>query len=314
MNIKGIAAGVILATTCLTSSISAQTLRFGSGQQGSQNYAVNAALAQAIDTQTDLDVTVQSFGGATAYLPLVNSGDLDVAAVVMPDAGDAIRGEGPFKGMAQDNIALVSPLLSSPVGLLVRADAGIEAIADLKDKRVAWGVPAQASLLPYFRGALANGGLSPDDVRTVPVSSVANGVQALVNGSVDATLFALRGGAVVEADSALGGVAWLPFDDSEEAVARMQALAPEAYIYDVPENAGIVGADRAFKTMAYDYVMVARKDLDGDVVVKIAELIKGKTAEVAASNSILSSMSEDTVTRAYPGVPFHDAVQMMASD
>ncbi|AQZ49510.1 TAXI family TRAP transporter solute-binding subunit [Martelella mediterranea] len=310
MKFRTFAAGVLLAACSFGSAALAQDLRFGSGQQGSQNYGVNAALAQAIGTNTDMDVTVQSFGGATAFVPLINAGELDIAALVTPDAGDAIRGNGPFKGMAQDNIALVAALLPSPVGLMVRADSGIETIADLKGKRMAWGVPAQASLLPYFEGALANGGLTPDDVTTVPVSSVRTGVEALVNGDVDATLFALRAGAVVEADSALGGIAWLPFDDSPEAVERMNAVAPEAYIYDVAADAGVVGAPDAFKTMAYDYVLVARKDLDPAVVSEIAEMINTDPAALAASNPILGAMSQESVSRVYTKLPYHEGAQL----
>ncbi|WP_180898263.1 TAXI family TRAP transporter solute-binding subunit [Martelella soudanensis] len=314
MKFRIFAASVLLVAGSISSAALAQDLRFGSGQQGSQNYGVNAALAQVIGANTDLNVTVQSFGGATAFVPLINAGELDIAALVTPDAGDAIRGNGPFKGMAQDNIALVAALLPSPVGLMVRADSGIESISDLKGKRMAWGVPAQASLLPYFEGALANGGLTPDDVTTVPVSSVRTGVQALVNGDVDATLFALRAGAVVEADSALGGIAWLPFDDSPEAVERMNAVAPEAYIYDVAADAGVVGAPGPFKTMAYDYVLVARKDLDPEVVSKIATMIKTDTAAIAASNPILGAMSQASVSRVYTKLPYHDGAQVSETE
>lgn len=309
MAIRKIAAGLVVALACFSTAASAQTLRFGAGQQGSQNYGVNAALAQAIDTNSDLSVTVQAFGGPTAFLPLLNSGELDIAAVVTPDAGDAIRGSGPFQGMAQENLRLVAPLLPSPVGLMVRADSGIATIADLKGKRVAWGVPAQASLQPYIEGALANGGLTASDVKTVPVSSIANGVAALVSGNVDATLFALRGGAVVEADSAVGGIKWLPFDAAPEAVQRMTAIAPEAYIFDVKAGAGVVGASDAFKTMAYDYVLVARSDLDAEAVKTVATMIKDKTGEIAGSNNILGAMSGETVARSYPGLPLHDGAK-----
>lgn len=147
MKVKLCAIAALLAAGTLGQ---AQGLRFGAGQQGSQNYGVNAVLAEEIDTKTGLHATLPSFGGAPAYLPLLQSGDLDMVAVVTPDAGDAIRGPGLFKGTALDNLALVTALLPSPVGLMVRADSGIHSIADLAGKRMAWGVPAHASLLPYF--------------------------------------------------------------------------------------------------------------------------------------------------------------------
>ena len=285
----------------------AETLRFGAGQQGSQNYGVNAALAQAIESRTDLSVSVQSFGGPVAYLPLLAAGELDMAAVVTPDYGDALRGAGPFEGLAQSNLAVVAALLPSVVGLMVRADSGIETIADLAGRRVAWGIPAQASLQPYVEGALANGGLAPSDVQPVPVASVGAGVSALVDGAVDATLFALRAGAVVEADQATGGIRWLPFDASEEAVARMQAVAPEAYLLDIAPASGLVGIDAPIATMTYDYILVARADLDDAVVDRVARMLAEEAEAIAGTASVLSAMTAETVGRPYPGLTFHPA-------
>ena len=278
-------------------------LRFGAGQQGSQNYGVNAALAQAIGDNTDFDVTVQAFGGPTAYLPLVNEGRLDIAAVVTPDFGDAVRGSGPFEGNPQKNLRLVAALFPSPVGLMVKADSGIETIADLKGKRVAWGMPAQASLQPYIEGSLANGGLAAGDVTQVPVASVGNGVQALVNGNVDATLFALRAGKVVEADSALGGIRWLPYDGSAEAVERMQAVAPEAYLVDVAADGKTVGVPEPIQTMAYDYVLAVNADVPDATVETIATLLRDKGPELGKANKILGAITAENLTRAYPSLP-----------
>lgn len=308
MTIRRAMAAIAVGMMCLTVQASADpVLRFGAGQQGSQNYGVNAALAQAISASGALQVTVQSFGGPTAYLPLLNSGEIDMAAVVMPDLGDAVRGSGPFAGMAQENIRLIAALMPSPVGLMVRANSGIESIGDLKGKRVAWGLPQQASLQPYVEGALANGGLSAADVIQVPVASVANGVEALISGNVDAALFALRAGKVVEADSAVGGIRWLPFDKSEEAVARMNAVAPEAYVLHVPADSGVTGAKGEFETMAYDYALVTRAGFDSAAVEAVAKVLKSSLAEIAASNKILGALSQEAVERNYPSLKQHPA-------
>jgi TRAP transporter TAXI family solute receptor len=303
-SLKALGAAALIA---LAGAADAQTLRFGAGQQGSQNYGVNTAIAQAIDEGTDLSVTVQSFGGPVAYLPLLATGELDMAAVVTPDLADAVRGGGPFKGMALPNIAVVAALLPSPVGLMVRADSGIRSIPDLKGKRVAWEIPAQASLQPYVEGALANGGLTAADVTPVPVASVRAGVTALVDGAVDATLFALRAGAVVEADAATGGILWLPFDTSDEAVTRMQAIAPEAYLMAFQPAEGLVGVPEPMSTMAYDYVLVARADLDPAVVSSVTTLLRDRADEIAASASVLRALNRETVRRRYGALTYHPA-------
>lgn len=300
---------VFVAGALIATAASAQTLRFGAGQQGSQNYGVNAALAQAIDSGTELDVTVQAFGGPSAYLPLLQSEELDMAAVVTPDLGDAVRGTGPFEGMPHDQLRVVVPLFPSPVGLMVRANSDIQTISDLAGRRVAWGMPAQASLQPYLEGALANGGLAASDVRQVPVASVANGVSSLISGNVDATLFALRGGAVVEADAALGGIRWLPFKDDEAAVARMQEVAPEAYLLTIDGDAGVTGVSQPLVTMAYDYVLVARSGLEDEVVASVTRLFAEEGEAIASQHSVLGGMDRESLGRPYPALPFHPAAE-----
>lgn len=303
----------VLVVTALGAPVMAQdTVRFGAGQQGSQNYSVNAALAQAIDEGTALSVNVQSFGGPTAYLPLMETGELDFAAVVTPDAGDAVRGTGPFQGMPMGNLRLVAALFPSPVGLMVRKDAGIATIADLRGKRVAWGIPAQASLQPYVEGALTNGGLTAADVTQVPVASVANGVDALVSGDVDAALFALRSGKVVEAESSAGGILWLPFDDSEAAVKAMTDMAPEAYLLPFDAADKVVGITTPTLTMAYDYVLLANAMVPDTAVQAVVDLLIDHGEALGAANKVLGSMTADTLKRDYPSFPRHPGATAIA--
>jgi len=295
----------LIAVAMAVPAAAQDTVRFGAGQQGSQNYGVNAALAQAIDEGTDLSVQVQSFGGPTAYLPLLETGELDFAAVVTPDAGDAVRGQGPFDGTPMGNLRLVAALFPSPVGLMVRKDAGIATIADLRGKRIAWGIPAQASLQPYVEGALANGGLTEADVTPVPVASVANGVDALIAGDVDAALFALRSGKVVEADSSTSGILWLPFDDSAAAVQAMTDLAPEAYLLAFDGDDKVVGIDGPTMTMAYDYVLLANAAVPDAAVETVVRLLTEQGAQLGAANPVLGAISPQTLGRDYPAFQRH---------
>lgn len=297
-----------------TQAGTAQDARMGAGQQGSQNFGVNASLAQALTDRTSLDISVQSFGGPAAYLPLLQSGELDVAAAVMPDVGDAIRGRGPFDGQPMDQLVLLASMFPSPVGLMVADDSGIETIADLQGQRVAWGLPAQASLLPYVEGSLANGGLTLDDVELVPVTSVGAGVDELIAGRVDATLFALRAGKVVEADSALGGVRWLPYDASDEAVAAMQNVASEAYLVDVSADDGVIGIASDMPTMAYDYALVVGAHVPDDVVQAIVDALADDPAGISETSPVLGSLDPDNFIRVYPGLTYHPIAEATLSN
>lgn len=310
---------VLIAAAMAVAAFSAQTsaaqdARMGAGQQGSQNFGVNASLAQALTDRADLDISVQSFGGPAAYLPLLQSGELDMAAAVMPDVGDAIRGRGPFDGQPMDQLVLVASLFPSPVGMMVADDSGIETIADLEGRRVAWGLPAQPSLLPYVEGSLANGGLGLGDVELVPVTSVGAGVDELIAGRVDATLFALRAGKVVEADSALGGVRWLPYDTSPDAVAAMQAVATEAYLVDVSSDDGVIGVPSNMSTMAYDYALVVGMHVPDDVVNAVVAALADDPSGISETSPVLGSLDAANFIRPYPGLTYHPIAEAALSN
>lgn len=308
-----LAMGLSVGLAAAGAPAQAQSLRMGAAQQGSQNYGVNAALAQSLGERTGIGFSLQSFGGPAAYLPLLDSGELDIAAAVMPDLGDAMRGAGPFEGLQLENLRLVASLFPSPVGLMVAADSPYRSIADLAGQRVAWGLTAQPSLLPYVQGALANGGLTLDAVRLVPVTSVASAVDELIAGRVDAALFALRGGKVVEADSALGGIRWLPFDASEAAVAAMQEIAPEAYL--VPAEADALGVEAPIMTMAYDYALAVGAEVEDALVEAVLAALIEDAAAISAEHAVLGQLDPATYHRGYPGLEWHPAaLRLLAAD
>lgn len=310
--IKLFVAAAVIATVPAASM--AQDLRMGAGQQGSQNFGVNASLAQSLGERTGLDISVQSFGGPAAYLPLLQSGELDMAAAVMPDAGDAIRGRGPFEGQAMDNLLLIASMFPSPVGMMVAADSGIETITDLEGMRVAWGMPAQPSLQPYIEGSLANGGLTTDDVELVPVNSVGAGVNELMAGRVDATLFALRAGLVVEADSVLGGIRWLPYDTSEGAVAAMQEVATEAYLVEVSPEDEVLGIPEEMHTMAYDYALVVGSHVGDEAVQAVVDALAEDPSGISESATVLGALDPDNYLRPYPGLEYHPIAEATFSE
>ena len=69
---------------------------------------------------------------------------------------------------------------------------------------------------------LATGGLTPGDLKTVMVPNVVRGVDELIAGRVDVTVFAIGGAKVAEADAALGGIRFLPLDNSPAARAALK--------------------------------------------------------------------------------------------
>ena len=75
----------------------AQSLGIAAGQQGSNNFASNAAIAKVLSEEGKFNTRLQSYGGAGLFMPLINEGSMDVAATTAPEVSDAALGKGAFK-------------------------------------------------------------------------------------------------------------------------------------------------------------------------------------------------------------------------
>jgi len=123
----------------------------------------------------DLKVTVSNFTSGRAALQALLGGGADVATVA----------ESPITGAAFNDqpVALLARINISDVKTLTRTSSGINALADLKGKRIAYAAGTGSEV--YTATLLKKAGLSPKDVTliNVPPQDMA---AALSNGSIDA--------------------------------------------------------------------------------------------------------------------------------
>src|SRR5690606_5324732 len=99
---------------------------------------------------------------------------------------------------------LAVPVGAFTAGFFVREDSDIRSVADLRGRRVAGGYPAQLAV--WFDGLalLTTCGLSWDDVRVVSVPAVNEGIDAFIDGRVEAVAAAVGAAKLEEADAAVG--------------------------------------------------------------------------------------------------------------
>jgi TRAP transporter TAXI family solute receptor len=193
--LAAVLSAALAAAPAATPSV-AEQLGIGTMGQGTAGYSMAAAIAKVLSDKAKLNERIQPAGGTSAFVPLIDSGELDFGVVNIIEAKEALTGTGAFQGKRQTNIRMAAVLYPFRNGIFVRKDSPMKTMADLKGGSLAYGYTAQLTLKAITDAYLANGGLSIADVKQVLVPNVLRGADEFIAGRADATLCALGAGKV----------------------------------------------------------------------------------------------------------------------
>ena len=271
---------LVLATFLFATEGRAQQLpksvAIGSNPPGSLFYALASGLAKVVSEASPMQAQVQPYAGTSTFVPLFDSGELELGVVNAVDMGMVYQGQklkvggrNPFPHVPSSRLLMRgSPLRSS---LIVKKDSPIKTIGDVKGKRVTGEYPAQLAVWYNVFGSLSNGGLTWNDVKVVPVPAVNEGVDALIQGRADVTTHAIGSAKVKEADAAIG-IRYIPLDCSKQGESRIKKAVPGYYLSVVKagSSTGIVEDTCAY---TYDIYLVGHKALPDAVVRNVLQAI-----------------------------------------
>ncbi len=282
----------------------AQVLGFGSAPQGSIGYNMSAAIARVMSESANIQSRVQPYSGSSAVLPLVNSGELDLAVCNVLEIEEATRGEGMYKGRKQANLRVLGVIFPLYSSIFVRKDSPIKSLAELKGKRLPYGYSAQVTLERIVDAIIATGGLTRRDIVPVLVPNVVRGADDFMEGKLDGGFFALGAAKVSEVDKTVGGIRYLPLPDDPKSVAAMQKIMSYAYIKEVKPSPAFVGLDGPTKLMAYDYLVAVGAHVKDDTVYRIAKAMYENKPKLAESLKAFNIWDPATMNKAMPA-PYH---------
>ena len=180
-----------------------RSFRISTNPQGSLFYRAGTAVAKVLSNHISIPARVQPFAGTSVALPLVNSGEVELGVNNTHDSRMAYRGLNPF--LASPKLRLVTVLFTLRVAWFVPARSDIHSVEDLRGKRVTGEYKAQLAVWFNATSILAGAGMDWNDVKMVPTANVVTGTNALIEGRVDAALFALGAGKVREANAKIPG-------------------------------------------------------------------------------------------------------------
>ncbi len=283
---------------------SAQLYGLGTGKQGFFTYSAGAAIAKTASDH-GLALRIQPYGGTSAYVPAVNAKEIEFGLANELETNYAVTGTVIYKDKPQPDVravAILTPLYSV---FYVRKDSPIKTIADLKGKRVPTEYVSQKVLDVLVHGTLANGGLTYNDIKKVPVPNVVGGANDFAEGKADTFMFALGAGAVAETDAKVGGVRVVPIDPSPAAMARMHKYIPVAYAAKLDPAKGRYGILEPTWVYGYDYLVLANANVPDDAVYKLTKIMHDNKAELVAGFGPLSGFMPDRMAKEMSPVKFH---------
>jgi TRAP transporter TAXI family solute receptor len=270
-------------------------------------YTFGSGLAKVI-SGGPFQVAIQPYAGSSTFLPLLNTGEVELGIVNAVDMGLSYRGpkfqiggRNPFPHAP--NVRLVmrgSPLL---VGLLVRKDSPIKTVHDVKGKRMTGEYPAHLAVWYNMFGHLASAGLTWSDVKVIPVPAVNEGVDALIQGRADVTEHAINAAKIKEADASIG-VRHVSIDCSPAGEKRLKQAVPGYYGRIVkPGEATAVVEDTCF--IAYDTYLSAGKGVPDAVVEAALKSVWENTDKLAPIHPLFKEWTRERAVDHEATIPYH---------
>ncbi len=282
-----VGAGVALAA----SSAIADVLALGSTATGGTSQ-IGRALAAAVSEASPHQMRPQEVANTADYIPLVNAGELDFGIANVVQTYYAVTGEGMSAGRPNENIVMVATLMPFRAGFIVPADSDVQSIADLRGKRVPTFSPGTLGH-HVVNAYLANAGLTEDDIVPVPVPNFPRMWASFGEGSTDVTVVVVGAANAREFDATMGGIRYIDFDESPDAVAAMQEWLPQMYLAPVGPDSGIPGINTPTDVMVYDYTLFASNDTDEQHVYDVVKALYDSEEKLLATGPFFAGFDGD---------------------
>lgn len=274
---------------------------------GSLYNAQGTAMSVVISKNSPMTVRVRPFAGPPAWIPDMDSGQIEFGVVTGTDAATAYRGIQIYK-RKYPNLRLVMSGGVLRVGFVVRKNTGIKSVTELKGKKIPTDFPGTPIQRMGSTAGLASANMTHEDVVKVPVADLNGNIQAFIEGRTDAMWYSVGGAAVLEADSRLsGGVRFISLINTPEANERAAKFMPGGYI-SLLKGGTAPGVVEDTQLLTLDIYVIASKDLSDDVVTQFMKVLWDHNAELMASPAPqIKAWSRDRMVTRFAALPYHPA-------
>lgn len=297
---KTLVAGAFLIAS--SGMVIADVVALGSTARGGTSQ-IGRVLAAAVSEASELQMRPQEVANTADYIPLVNAGELEFGIANVVQTFYAYTGTGMSEGRPNENLRMVANLMPFRAGFIVPADSEVISVSDLAGMNVP--TFSEGSLGYHVVNAyLANADMTEEDISGVPVPNFPRMWASFGDGTTDVTVVVVGAATAREFDATLGGVRYLDFDESDEAVARMNEWLPQMYLMRVEESSDIPGIVGPTDVMAYDYTLFASTDTSDEQVYQVVRALFESEEQLLASGPFFDGFDGDRMG-ADVNIPYH---------
>lgn len=259
-------------------------------------FSLGNAFAEQISAASDgkVKATAAETGASVQNIQQLVAGTYQVAFSLADTASDAVEGTGGFDGEKQP-VQAISRIYPNYTQVVVRADAGIRSIGDMRGKRVSTGSPGSGTEVIANR-LLESAGLNPQRDVAAQRLDLTKTVDGMKDGSIDAMfwsgglptpgitdLFTTRRDAVT-------------FLDITPQLARMQETSPVYEEGVIP--AATYGTATDTKTIVVPNMLLVRDDIDANLACVLTRTLFERKPQleqaVGAAKGITLETARDT--------------------
>ena len=275
---------------------SAQTFGFATLPPGTLNHTTASAISKIMKEKGGVNMLVQPTAGDQVIVPMVGRGEVEIGITNILELANY------YEGGKNPDLRAIGSVHALRTAFWVRKDAPMQAIGDLKGKRVASGYSAMRTIDLVSRAILATGGLTEKDIQPVMVPNVVRSADDFMSGSADMFFFAFGGPKVREADATVGGIRVLEINEAGMDAARK--VTPYGYLTDVAPGPIFTGVSKPMKVYAFDNMLFTHAKVPDELIYKIIETLDNNKPDLIAVQPVLREFSAAGLYKKYD-IPYH---------
>ena len=277
-------------------------LSFGTAGTGGIYYPIGGALASRLSIgDSTRQFTAEVTGGSVENVNRLREGQIDLGFALAITVFEAFHGGQDYETPFQE-LRVVAPLYSNLIHVLVPRGSSATSLAELAGGRISVG-SAGSGTEQVARQILEAYGLTYEDV-DARYLTFSESAASLRDGAIDAAIISVGypAAAVLEATTT-GGGRLIPIE--VERIESLKELYPYYSVGQIPAEA-YPGVTEDIPTIAMMNWVVARDDLDGDVVHALLSILRDDKETLAKVHEMAGQIDLEKLAEA--PIPLHAAV------